>query len=828
MISELKRFSFIFLCLFVSQNLLFSQDIYFLEALGANTESNVLKVYDAGNCQVQTIFDFAQHGISDWINIKSLSFHPDGRLYMIAGDQIIAFNVLKRKIDHTYSVDLHDPLAYLAISENGRVLITDDPDRNDNDFLYLDYDLRNNRIIRTSTALEFFGIPNFSLGIGGFLPHDDLLFFGQTNTSIENYPESEPRFYGYWDHAAGQFDTIRFHHEDDYFLFGPSVYWPPCEPLQFLSTSSYNGLRNHDLIHLHISDRTIDPICPGQLYPRTTFPNAIWALNGVANVTDFRQSPLRIDLDGNNSSGHITAGYYDTLTTCRNEAPVVDSDVELYICGNPGSSGEVDSIAFRLIYYDQPRLPEERIYSDGYENELQSTASPFRWVWKNTGNRDPEYIKEFLLSLRYRADWDPANPDQSRERAVAVTLYVGSDSTYSWTVYQLEQDEIYAGRDTVVEYCNTSTSIDLSAYLSEESLPGGRFEPALSAGDGIFTPGTDPDDDYLYIVESGGCADTARITFQESANQDLVFEDITLCAEEAVRIGLPDASYQNVVWWNGDTGDSTFVTTSDDGPFWVEANQDGCVYRADFDVSRKQVVSFPEIITDTIQICPGDRLEIMVENLDSIVFLGTGYQSGDLVIISQPGQYTLEGFFDGCSVNQEIEVVQPMNQSGDYDQTIYWCEGTSLTITLPADSAGVTSTWSDGTTSAGRNVTSAGEYDLEVHVNGCMYQSTIRIIQNDEGECHQEECMVSIPNAVTPNGDGYNDFLEIFSTPSCGAIESVTLWNKWGGLLYSTNSPIIDSVVWQDLPVGIYIVQVEYRDGSGNRKIKSGSVFVIR
>lgn len=88
--------------------------------------------------------------------------------------------------------------------------------------------------------------------------------------------------------------------------------------------------------------------------------------------------------------------------------------------------------------------------------------------------------------------------------------------------------------------------------------------------------------------------------------------------------------------------------------------------------------------------------------------------------------------------------------------------------------------------------------------------------------------MVSIPNAVTPNGDGYNDFLEIFSTPSCGAIESVTLWNKWGGLLYSTNSPIIDSVVWQDLPVGIYIVQVEYRDGSGNRKIKSGSVFVIR
>src|SRR5690606_41872007 len=103
----------------------------------------------------------------------------------------------------------------------------------------------------------------------------------------------------------------------------------------------------------------------------------IQILNGLgeATTTDFRRSPLRIDLDADNSSGHITAGYYNTLTTCQKEVPVMD-DVELYTC-----EGEVDYTSFRLKYYADPLLPEAGIASPDLPDQLAHTSAE-RSVWR--------------------------------------------------------------------------------------------------------------------------------------------------------------------------------------------------------------------------------------------------------------------------------------------------------------------------------------------------------------------------------------------------------------------------------------------------------------
>src|SRR5690606_2782982 len=256
---------------------------------------------------------------------------------------------------------------------------------------------------------------------------------------------------------------------------------------------------------------------------------------------------------------------YDTLTTCLKEAPVVDDDVELYTCGSPGSSGEVDSISFRLMYYDQPLLPEELIYSEGFDGELQATASPSRWVWKNSDHRDPEQIKEFLYSLRYRADWDPADPQQSRERAVAVTMHVDGDSTSSWTVYQLEQSEVYAGRDSIVPYCSETTSLDLRDFLSDGvDADAGTFSPEPSGGGSLFVPGTDSDTTYLYIIARDECQDTARITLQLAGQDHPGLDTVRLCPGEGRRIGFPPGKYSSITWWDSSTGDSILVQETSD------------------------------------------------------------------------------------------------------------------------------------------------------------------------------------------------------------------------------------------------------------------------
>src|SRR5690625_7980057 len=107
-------------------------------------------------------------------------------------------------------------------------------------------------------------------------------------------------------------------------------------------------------------------------------------------------------------------------------------------------------------------MAEQYLMADGSDDDFRQT-SPSRWVCKNSYGGDEAQIKDFLRSVRYHADWDPEDAEQSRERVVMTTMYVDGDSPTSWTVYQLEKDEeIYAGRDTAVTHCAEDDSLDLA------------------------------------------------------------------------------------------------------------------------------------------------------------------------------------------------------------------------------------------------------------------------------------------------------------------------------------------------------------------------------
>lgn len=392
------------------------QDIYFLQSTLAEYGLNlsILMKYDAQTCELQEVYDFTgelNSPISPW----SLSFHPDGRLYMIANTKLLTFNTLNGKVDKIESETLKGS-PYLAISEEGQVLITEFIG---DGFSYIDYDLRKNQRIKTYSPQDFFGISNLSIPIGGFLNNNDLLFFGVTEFADNQYIWGE-NTYAYWDMNAGKYDTTQLHNSREFLFLTPSIYLPPCEPRQMLSTGSYNDLRNNELIHIYTEDRTITTICPGQLFPKLSLPTSAWAVNGVANTTDFRQSPLRIDLDANNSSLHPTAGYYDTLTTCHQEAPVTDDDIMISTC-----EAEVDYISFRLAYYEQPRLHEEFLTAEGYEADFRP-ISPSRWEWHNPYGGKKERIKGFLRSLRYHADWDPDHARRRRQHLLVDRLSAGA------------------------------------------------------------------------------------------------------------------------------------------------------------------------------------------------------------------------------------------------------------------------------------------------------------------------------------------------------------------------------------------------------------------
>lgn len=908
----------------------------------------VIYTEDLSECNFQTVASDPR-GKSFGKKLGDIAFHPDGRIYAINDSLISSINV------HNGESEIVTPLAdqnidirfgTLLISEEGDVLIAGQKKQILSGWFF---DLRELSVLGTIDLNWILESSNI-IGNGSLYSELNKKYIGGvSNQELILYNINKQTT-----------ELLEWNNTPEQAIFGAAKSLPPCGEAVLLGFNPVIGVASY-YAGLNVETGEFTQYC------NVVETNTL----AYATPTDFRRSTLRIDLDKDNSSGHITAGYYDTLTTCHKEVPVMD-DMELYTCGQ-----EVDYISFRLRYYDTPRLPEERIYSDGFADPV--LTSPGRYVWQNTYGADKEKIKEYLQSLRYRADWNPDDPEESRERVVITTMHVGEDSTSSWTVFQLEKDEVYAGRDTLVEYCRSSTSVDLHSFLSSDALAGGRFDPELSGGEGLFIPGTDPSGEYRYIVESagggcidtavlnvqeldvsgigldtvytcpgaririgfppgkfsdvqwwdgssgdsiwvqkttdvmrqvnvtygscglnvtvhilmqepgqlagpdttfyycpadppidlstmlpapqgssvtlesvlqsgslvftpgtdppdtyeyvvnaGGCADSALITLQEAATQRLPFDDVRLCADEDVRIGLPSGDYDNISWWNGGSGDSTILTNADRGPFWVEAHRGGCIYRADFGVTIQNQVEFPGTYPDTLTLCSGDQTVITVQELDSVELAGNTYLPGEQIVFSDPGDILLSGFQNGCSTSKMIDVTIVPEPSGSYDKTIYWCEGTPLTLSLPNDSAGLQFNWSDGGAPKDRPINTPGKYGFDIRSGTCTFQSSYTVIRNGDSECEDaEECTVSIPNAVTPNGDGWNDELTIVLSPQCGELESVTLYNKWGGLLYQSSSPMLGSGVWNGLTPGVYIVQVVYRDGAGRRRVEAGSVLVI-
>lgn len=138
--------------------------------------------------------------------------------------------------------------------------------------------------------------------------------------------------------------------------------------------------------------------------------------------------------------------------------------------------------------------------------------------------------------------------------------------------------------------------------------------------------------------------------------------------------------------------------------------------------------------------------------------------------------------------------------------------GQSWIIELP----GADFFWLDNNSNASRTLNEPGTYQARKQDcnNPVVIDYTLDIL-----DC---PCEISLPNIFSPNNDGFNDQLELFTDCQLDNIE-VSVFNRWGVQVFKGTS--IDRF-WdgrfkgQDLPVGVYIVLIEYRwtDTSGPRQ----------
>jgi len=143
---------------------------------------------------------------------------------------------------------------------------------------------------------------------------------------------------------------------------------------------------------------------------------------------------------------------------------------------------------------------------------------------------------------------------------------------------------------------------------------------------------------------------------------------------------------------------------------------------------------------------------------------------------------------NGCELEEPVTLnaIPPLQM--EVLASLLPCDGGSANLqaqVLSGNSTNVTYEWSDGNTEPITSVSDAGLYFVSA-TNEC---ETIVEEVNVSYEKQGRTSYIYVPNAFSPNGDGYNDLFKVFPSNEV-LIESFDFYvfDRWGNHLYETHS----------------------------------------
>ncbi len=148
------------------------------------------------------------------------------------------------------------------------------------------------------------------------------------------------------------------------------------------------------------------------------------------------------------------------------------------------------------------------------------------------------------------------------------------------------------------------------------------------------------------------------------------------------------------------------------------------------------------------------------------------------------------------------------------------CMGKSMLLNVAQ--SGADYLWQDNSTLPYYEVNLAGSYWVQVSKNSCSSSDTIQI--NYRSCDAVEETVLEMPNVISPNGDGKNDFFRPILANGLNN-PKLLIANRWGQIIKETNQiwegwdGKINSQVCSD---GTYFWVVEYNNPEGVKKISNG------
>jgi len=314
-------------------------------------------------------------------------------------------------------------------------------------------------------------------------------------------------------------------------------------------------------------------------------------------------------------------------------------------------------------------------------------------------------------------------------------------------------------------------------------------------------------------VTAGECTSIRTINIEALPTPALEVSStaMTVCAGDAVTLFAESDQGDIEFDWSGEgidneVSDQVSLEINETTTFTVSLELDGqCSVSQDITVIALERPEF-DVTASSLEVCPGDIVTLSVDgNVEDYSWSGPGLDqnTGSVVnaeILGDSEFVVTANAGTGCKATKSIMI----EDLGDFPAYIaadtVVCVGEEVTLEAIG---GVSYNWlntdvildldADVVTLVLEETTT---FEVEVEgENGCMKLVTFDITADSfSEECKTDTIMpidttmndrFFIPNAITPNGDGYNDTWVIQGLEEVGQ-HKILIYNRWGELLLET------------------------------------------
>ena len=338
---------------------------------------------------------------------------------------------------------------------------------------------------------------------------------------------------------------------------------------------------------------------------------------------------------------------------------------------------------------------------------------------------------------------------------------------------------------------------------------------------------------HLIITDDNGCIliDSAIISNQGDPSIIVTTTAATCFGNadgSASAVAIGGIAPYNFSWNDPSNQTSSTATGLAAGTYLVQVTDDvGCI------AFETVTITEPLELTNSITIINtscGMNNGLAISNIQggtqpyTILWNDPATQTSPTAVNLAPGSYYIMiNDVNNCSIADSVTIDNSDSLVVHVEVTHESCENEadgSISTFVSQGTSPFEYLWSTGDTTSVLAGLSAGEYTL--NISDSLACSAMLIIPI---ETENENCIV-IPTAVSPNGDGANDFW-IISGIGDNIDVSVEIFNRWGGKIYQNDNYQNDwDGTFKDkaIPAGVYYFIVKISED----EVYTGSLTVLR